>query len=214
MNRLFTAENHHEVLPFWSACRREKQKALTVLTLDHHTDVVRAFRDEQRHVPAEAWQESHQVTAAVRELRHDEHFDWALRAGIIREAFIVSHTCATVPADERLHVLCDPLWPEENELFRTPELYRSLADSVLETAYLFRQFGDLSRYGEFILDIDCDYILTAKALSPRDGTFFRSLIRQAAMVTVSLEKDWVRLLRFPGETLTSGEILQHLTSFF
>ena len=204
---------HHGVLDFWAAWQREHRQEVTVLTLDHHTDVVRAYRDENREVPAGAWQEETLVREAIAGLRHDEHFDWAVRSGLINRAFIASHTCATLPANNKLHICCDPLWPDENALFCEPEKYRPLADSVLESSYLFRQFGEISQYGRFILDIDCDYILTAKALEPEDSGYLEELLSCAQLITFSLESDWVRLLRFRGETITSGEIVEKISRF-
>ena len=153
----------------------------------------------------------HHTELAISELKHDEHFDWAVRSGLIEEAFIASHTCATTPANDKLHICCDPAWPDENEFFRDPEKYRELADSVLETSYLFRQFGELEQYGKFIFDIDCDYILTAHALEPCDAGYLKQLLSQAALITISLESDWVRLLKYRGENINSGLIADKIT---
>ena len=211
MKKFFIVENHHEVLPFWAAYRRTHEEAPAVLTIDHHTDVVRAFRDETRLVPQKAWCDENTVQQAVSELKHDEHFDWAIQCGAIREAYIASHTCATTPANDALHICCDPAWPDENVFFQAPETYRELADSVLESDYLFRQFGEIGRYGKFIFDIDCDYILTEKALSPADGSYLKMLLDRAEIVTISLERDWVRLLKFRGENITAEQIAEKIT---
>ena len=207
MKRFHVTPFHHEVLAIWAAWRRAHEETpVAVLCLDHHTDVVRAFRDAAAAIEEGAWRSPEAVAGAVARLRHDEHFDWAVKSCLVQEVFIASHTCATPPADGRLHVLCDPRWPGENEFLREPERFRALADSVLESDCLARQFGDIHRYGPFILDIDCDYILTRRALSPRDGGYFNALLRRAELVTVSLESDWVRLLKLPGEDLTGTDI--------
>ena len=211
MEKVFITENHHEVLTFWAAYRRENPDPLSVLTIDHHTDVVQAFRNGNRTIGQGAWLDEAKVLNAVSELKHDEHFDWAVRSGLIEEAFIASHTCATTPANDKLHICCDPAWPDENEFFRDPEKYRELADSVLETSYLFRQFGNLEQYGKFIFDIDCDYILTSRALMPRDSRYLKQLLSQAALITISLESDWVRLLKYRGENINSGLIADKIT---
>ena len=211
MAKLFITDYHHGVLPFWAAYQRENFVPLTILTVDHHTDVVRAFRDENRNIAPGSWRNADVVRAAVDELKHDEHFDWAVRCGLIESAFIASHTCATPPANEHLHICCDPAWPDENEFFREPERYRALADSVFETDYLFRQFGEIGKYGKFIFDIDCDYILTEKALFPRDPEFLKMLLAKAEIITMSLEKDWVRLLKFRGENITADIIAETIS---
>ncbi|MBQ9501894.1 MAG: UPF0489 family protein [Lentisphaeria bacterium] len=207
MTEFRIASFHHEVLAFWAAWKREHgDTELNVLCLDHHTDVVRAFRDDSVPVGEGAWRNPEAVRDAISRLRHDEHFDWAVRSGLVEEVFISSHTRATVPACDALHVLCDPRWPDENEFLRNQERYRALADSVLESDYLVRQFGGIDRYGPFILDIDCDYFLTRRALFPRDSACLDALLRRAELVTVSLESDWVRLLRFRNEDI-SGPVV-------
>ena len=211
MSKIFTAENHHEVLPFWADFRRNGGEMPVVLTIDHHTDVVRAFRDDSRIVSPGAWSDAESVQCAVEELKHDEHFDWAVRTGLIKSAYIASHTCATAPANGSLHICCDPAWPDENVFFQDPETYRELADSVLESDYLHRQFGEIEQYGKFIFDIDCDYILTAKALAPEDDSYFQMLLAKAEIVTISLERDWVRLLKFRSESITSETIAESIS---
>jgi len=205
------ASFHHEVLAFWAAWKRGHGDAeVDVLCLDHHTDVVRAFRDDSVPAGEGAWRSPEAVADAISRLRHDEHFDWAVRSGLVREVYIASHTCATPPACDRLHVLCDPRWPDENEFLRDQERCRALADSVLESDYLIRQFGGIDRYDPFILDIDCDYFLTRRALFPEDAAYFDALLRRAELVTVSLESDWVRLLRFRGEDISGTVIAEAL----
>jgi hypothetical protein len=213
MSKIFTAENHHEVLPFWADYRRNGGEMPVVLTIDHHTDVVRAFRDDSRIVSPGTWSDAESVQCAVEELKHDEHFDWAVRAGLIKSAYIASHTCATTPANEALHICCDPAWPDENVFFQDTETYRKLADSVLESDYLYRQFGEIEQYGKFIFDIDCDCILCEKSLHPSDGTLLSQLLKRSVLITISLESDWVRLLKLPGEKLTSQEIAEKLLLF-
>ena len=211
MNKFQIVPLHHEVLTFWAAWKREHEDAeLSVLCLDHHTDVVRAFRDGSVPVGEGAWRSPEAVADAIRRLRHDEHFDWAVQSGLVGEVFISSHTRATPPACEALHVLCDPRWPDENEFLQNQECYRDLADSVLESDYLVRRFGGIERHVPFILDIDCDYFLTRRALFPRDASFFHALLRRAELVTVSLESDWVRLLRFKNEDISAPVIAEAL----
>ena len=205
---------HHQVLIPWAQRRREHPEgpAPAVLCLDHHLDVVRAFRDAGRSVGMGCWKDPAAVRQAVGELRHDEHFDWAVRSGLVEKVVIASHTRFTPPANEHLIVRCDSLWPDENDFFQNMEQYRFLADSVLESAYLERQFGSLDEYGSFILDIDCDYFLTARALQVQDDGYFCEMVRKACQITLSLESDWVRILRLPGEILDAETVKTQLFS--
>ena len=67
-----------------------------VLTLDHHTDTLRAFThyDETHPAPHERKidrTDGGALRAAIRDLRHDEQFDFAVENGIISSAAIFSH---------------------------------------------------------------------------------------------------------------------------
>ena len=46
----------------------------------------------------------------------------------------------------------------------------------------------------FILDIDLDYFKGEKSVHPENPSLFRELIRKSAVITISRERDWVRLL--------------------
>ena len=81
-------ENHHQVLPAWAQARQRSLAPLPVWTLDYHTDTMPCFRGNLPPPEDGAWQDPAAVAAAVADLRHDEHFDWALRAGILCEAHI------------------------------------------------------------------------------------------------------------------------------
>lgn len=213
---LFSVDLHHQVLIPWAEWKQQDPEPFppAVLSLDHHLDVVRAFRDDTVPVEAGSWRDLQTVSRAVEKLKHDEHFDWAVQSGLVQKVVIASHTRFTEPANENLIVRCDPLWPDENIFFQNMGSFRSLADSVLESSYLERQFGSLDQYGCFILDIDCDYFLTAASLHPEDAEYFSEMVKKAVLITVSLESDWVRILRLPGENITGNSIKNELFSKF
>ena len=62
-----------------------------------------------------------------------------------------------------------------------------------------------SWFDDYFKDIDCDYFATVKSLAPEDRSYFDKMVTSASLITVSLEKEWVRLLRFPGENLLTAE---------
>ena len=69
-------EEHHQVLPFWAATAGNGTLDF-ILTLDHHTDVLPAFSRMETKPEIDR----NNPEKAILQLRHDEHIDWALRAG-------------------------------------------------------------------------------------------------------------------------------------
>lgn len=197
--------NHHEVLIPWAEWREKyaPDRAPEVVVLDHHTDVVRAWRDPSRR--AENWRSA---AAAVPELRHDEHLDWAVQSGLVSRCTILAHVNRTPPASDRLVVRRDDAFPEENIMLNRPDEFRPLADRLLESDFLERNLGPIPEF--FILDIDCDYFPTEAALHPGDAAYFHTLVARAQLVTLSRESDWVRILRLPGESVTGASVAAEL----
>ena len=198
-------EEHHQVLPFWAEIAGDGTLDF-ILTLDHHTDVLPAFsRLENKPEINRSEPEK-----AVVLLRHDEHIDWALRAGIMKEAIILSHENFTEPAHPAMRVICPGLWPETQAILNSEPAAVSAAEKVLEPEYLqyavFR--NDLSK--NYILDIDLDNFLCEKALHPEKPEFFLELANHAKGISISMERDWQRILRLKGETFTSNDILSML----
>lgn len=198
-------EEHHQVLPFWAEIAGDGTLDF-ILTLDHHTDVLPAFsRLENKPEINRSEPEK-----AVVLLRHDEHIDWALRAGIMKEAIILSHENFTIPAHPAMRVICPELWPETQAILNSEPAAVSAAEKVLEPEYLqyavFR--NDLSK--NYILDIDLDNFLCEKALHPEKPEFFLELANHAKGISISMERDWQRILRLKGETFTSNDILSML----
>ena len=87
---------------------------------------------------------------------------------------------------------------------------RSAALQVLERRFLARQIPEIPE--PLILDIDLDYFLCDAALHPSDPSFFLELAERARLITVSLERDWVRLLRFRGECISADSLWESLLS--
>ena len=198
-------EEHHQVLPFWAEIAGDGTLDF-ILTLDHHTDVLPAFsRLENKPEINRSEPEK-----AVVLLRHDEHIDWALRAGIMKEAIILSHENFTEPAHPAMRVICPELWPETQAILNSEPAAVSAAEKVLEPEYLqYAVFqNDLSK--NYILDIDLDNFLCEKALHPEKPEFFLELANHAKGISISMERDWQRILRLKGETFTSNDILSML----
>jgi hypothetical protein len=190
---------HHQVLEAWEECRVKNGIAPAVLSLDFHTDVLNCAR---RGVvfPENAAQ-------AVEVLHHDEHFDWALRADIISQAVIIAlSSCSVMPEHPRLEVRNSDLVPDMDTMLNEPEIFRSTAEKVLSDSFLIPLLADDFPPQPYILDIDCDYLLCAKALDIEKNSFIDRLAANAQLITLCRENDWVKILKLPNENI-SGDML-------
>ena len=207
-------EAHHQVITHWNDLRRKLNAAPAVWTLDYHTDTMPCFRGTHPAPAPDTWQNPAAPAEAVKLLRHDEHFDWAIRAGIISKAYIgICGDNTDIIAHPDISVYRPKDFPSSEVILNQPELFRPQAESVLESHFLSTLFPILPAPGEtYILDIDCDYILCRKALYPKDDKIITSLIQNAALITLSTENDWVKILKLPSESITGSEIASILAA--
>ena len=204
---------HHEVLELWSMVKRSMpEEHISVVTLDHHTDVVSAFRGKES-VPSGAWKSAEAVKNAISCLKHDEHIDWAIKSGLLEKALVLAHVNSTPPADDRIKVLHDPKFPDELTQLNEPEKFYPLASKVLDDDFLIPLLGDIPS-GKYILDIDCDNFLCRQALYPEKDTLWKKLIRNACAITISKESDYVRILKMRNEDISGESIADYLLKFF
>lgn len=189
--------------------------APAVLTFDHHTDTLSAFgrfaseeTERLRLVEAFDFTDDASVECAVARLRHDEHIDLALRGGVVSRAVIIAHADRPGCANENIQVVFDRAWPEMQELLNDSARFEPLACRVFESDFLAHRLFEAGFLPEpgFIFDLDLDYLLTLEALTPNDDRLLRELLNMAGLITVSMERDWVRLLRLSPE-VTSDALL-------
>ena len=208
------SDYHHEVLELWSMVRRDLNSctSLEVVTLDHHTDVVAAFRGREA-VPSGSWMSPEKVSNAIAGLKHDEHIDWAIKSGLLERAQVIAHVNETTPADNRIKVLHDRNFPDEFTQLNEPEKFFPLASRVLDDGFLIPLLGEIPT-GKYILDIDCDNFLCRKALYPENNTLWHKLIKNACAITVSKESDYVRILKLRNEDISGDSIAAYLLELF
>ena len=199
---------HHEVLRPWADLCARLPAPPCVLSLDFHTDTLSAA-DRGLPLPEPgAFRRPDSVRTALKTLHHDEHFDWALRSGMIAQAVIVSISPQIGPLPHPgLRVLPFRDAPDVQTILNEPETARKFADGLLSRRLPDSAELDFTRGTDpWILDIDCDVFLTERSLEyPEDGVF-AGWIRRAALITLSRESDWVNLLRLPGESVTGESI--------
>ena len=208
-------EEHHHALAEWARYRRGCAEAPALLTFDHHTDTLPAFgrftadeAERRRLIAAFDYRDDASVEAALARLRHDEHIDLALRGGVVSRAVIIAHAVHPGCANEKIRVTCDRSWPDMQSLLNDPACFEPLARRVFESDFLEARLAEAGFTPEpgFLFDLDLDYLLTPEALKPKDDRLLRHLLDTAGLVTVSLERDWVRLLRL-SPSLTSDHLL-------
>lgn len=203
MPEVITVNLHHEVLTAWENARNTCGEPLQVLSLDFHTDVLNCLRREIE-LPENA-------AEAVKVLHHDEHFDWALRKNIISQAVIIALSpCAVPPEHPMLTVRRSESLPDMETMLNDAENFRPAAEMVLDDRFLEPLTSDGFPRRPYILDIDCDYILCGKALFPEESAVIRRLAAGAALITLSEENDWVKILKLPGEKLSGSFIAAKL----
>ncbi|MDD3154824.1 MAG: hypothetical protein PHS41_08145 [Victivallaceae bacterium] len=230
MSKIHVVENHHEIVPWVEqALFPSGNGARFLLTLDHHTDVLPCFLAEAKsviyddccHREPEDWRAARKeveelrlqlegkylampAEAALLHLRHDEHIDFLLKRGAIDRALVLSCENYAEDYDPRIQIICHPREPKE-AYFR----------SVLSDSYLASRLAEAADFevqqNSFLLDIDLDNFKMLAALDAA-GLVFAELARRAVEITISRERDWVRLLSMDYDRIDSESLEQGLLS--
>lgn len=238
-------KSHHQVLRQWFELRHRLDSAPDVISFDSHTDTRQAFlrrnfrAAKNEELPQELIEkvkqgDVHSLEKAIRWLKNDEFIDFAIKADLIRNAYVFSwmqgvtegnkvsitqwqtDACGTdkrifVFSPNRMPCCCKPY---SKDLSRcTQGCRQQLADLAIDDAVLqcvvevFQRFElDLLNY---ILDFDCDFFLTKRALAPESDTTIGNLIRGALGVSIARESACVRDCR-TDPTLTATTIVNAL----
>lgn len=240
--RVRIVEDHHHALLPWAWERNDAGRALRLLTLDHHTDTLQAFTHYAQSHGLENiffsadFRSEKEIRGVLGKMRHDEQIDFAIRSGIVDSALLVTHENFSVFVNPRIRILHEPPFRGGASL---TDFSRSSVDSVFPgecfrpslsvlSAYyakaleddfflsLFHQAGmaDIPEAG-FLLDVDLDYFKTPESLEPEKSLVFYELIRRSRAVTISRERDWVRLLnldfgRIVDYAYAEKRILEHI----
>lgn len=225
-------EAHHQALLAWSQYRAQLDRAPRLITLDHHTDTSRPFRNLLRRAYAAdehdrlraAWlaqidfRHPASVVAAIEKLGNDEHIVAAIESDIISSAFVVAHNAKDTDLQTyREHkIMCRAVSPN----LLSYDVSREDCDKVLESPFLEQMLASfslaLANTAEpplletpYVLDIDLDYFNTFASVGPRDPTVLQRLAKGAGLITIATEPQHVKACALDA-TLTSEALLARL----
>lgn len=224
-------EDHHQALLAWAQYRSTLAQAPRLLTLDHHTDTSRPFRNflkkqtlphpiqvEKELLLQVDFRELSTVEAAIEKLDHDEHIVTALETDILSSAFVVAQNARTTGVDiyKKHRIMCQSVYPG----FLSATERRFYCDQVLESDFLKEKIKAfnllLQSVSEsellstpYILDIDLDYLNTLRAAKPKDASYLKRLVDCAGLVTIATESDHVKMCALDSE-LTFEYLLENL----
>jgi len=230
--KLVVVQAHHHVLPAWAQYRASLPGAPRLITLDHHTDTSRPFRNllqaehaAEKHeqlrtqwLTAIDFQKPETVTEAVRLLGNDEHIVTAIKADIISSAFVVAHNArdTDLPTYREHKIMCRTV----NMNLNSYDVSRADCDKVIDSRFLDEVCKGFTHAlseiheaplpgGPYILDIDLDYFNTFASVAPKDASVLRELARGAGLVTIATEPAHVQACRL-DEALTDEFLLARL----
>lgn len=202
--RVYEVEDHHHVLIPWAEERKRLGQPFHVLTLDHHTDTLPVYTHYHETHPGETHQilySPETISDALDDMRHDEHFDFAVRNNIIRSAAIFSHVNFAVDVNPAVKIVHTP--PAEGE-------EAAYYVRILESDFLMENLRSAPVTMPYVLDIDLDVFKGERSIQPSDPACFYNLIRRAEAITISRERDWVRLLNLDYGKLQYPYFLERL----
>lgn len=204
--RVYEVEDHHHVLLPWAEERKRPGEPLHIVTLDHHTDTLPVYTHYHETHPGEKHQiiyDFDSVADALDDMRHDEHFDFAVKNNIIKSAAIFSHVNFAIDVNPAVTIVHTP--PEEGQ-------EAAYYAKTLEADFLQKNLQVAPLAAPYILDIDLDVFKGEKSIHPDDPSCFYQLIRDAEAITISRERDWVRLLNLDYGKLQYKYFLECLYS--
>lgn len=226
--RVYITWSHHHVIREWF---RYSGRGMHLLSFDYHTDFLEAFIRKsgtpsatyegssgrhnsylKKHIPC------NDVEAAIKDLRNDEHIDFAIRSGMIEKAFVFSRNINTfrdarvlsIPivrkqiGQAKIFSYCEVAHP-----LATPYPYNDTTEAkmaklitsdevLIEVIKTFGEYG--FNHDNYILDFDCDFIRDEAAMNHNRLQVLKNLIRGARSITIAREANCVETCS--GRTLS------------
>ena len=212
-------EDHATAFIAWAKIKNQLGAPPFLVSLDKHLDTRPAFNRliaaETNSSPSAYWAASKRNVDSIdlssvetaketlRYLQNDEHINAAIQAEVIEFAFAIS------PAADHLEGRCSP------ECANIIEMQLPSPDEPLEDASLLAAWERISEFAEranrrrFVLDLDLDLFRSEEATSPRSGSVFHDIVREACAITIAEEPSFAA----PGADVQriKTNILQQIT---
>lgn len=248
MKSVFVVDSHQEVLKWW-----EKSFGSNLFSLDYHTDTKPAFGSFSAQQCSSGWRVPDSkremcqrmpdelvarylnggltLSDCIDRLRNDEHIDFAIRTGIVDNAFVVprgkggSNGYVNKAIFDNMHqeffeahriveydFVClddckraphDDICIERLACYAIDDLF--LSPAVHYIAQYYPLFFD-----NYILDIDLDYFGTMRAFNSKNISVFIQLIRGANIITIARESACVDMCKLEGARITADSALCEL----
>lgn len=204
--KVAVADNHNEVLKAWADLKRNnKNVKYNLLTFDTHTDFASSFvryiskftSDHDKFIKMKGEllnelnsliDEKDKFDNMVDKLSNDEHIDVAIKCNIIKSAFAITWEDRNDSENRNIYNVTEKCGLE-------PSKYISKA---LEDSFLKPQIEKINQIlkndffeEKYILDIDLDFFQKLSATNPKKKSIFYKLIKNAELVTIALEKDFL-----------------------
>lgn len=224
-------EEHHHVLEYWIDYNLRSSTIPYLITLDHHEDTKKAFKnyvwlscDDKHCISHEEFEKRRkeyldkiQINDDIflQQLKHDEHIDFAIRKNIITNAFVISYLNETSLTDcdntNIYYIKRSSCYPGCNKIPHDDECIRTMYDKCIEDEFLQDALNNIPmQYKDnYILDIDLDYFHTIRSLEPERMDIFYDLIKNAKIITIAKECEWVNRTKLDDE-IDSEYILDKL----
>lgn len=214
--RVFFCEKHQEVLAAWVEVYREAGVPLVLVTFDHHVDLRDAFQNFAYHKLLGKGEEQdlkreraarvasidiscdESISKAIKQLKHDEHIDCAIRLGVFSKVFVSlgwDKVNFNHPGAELFNY--EPCWSGCEKNIHDDECNDRRADLVIDDSTLRERLeklenavGSLDRVN-YILDIDLDVFSTFGSIEPNRCDAFHKIIRYSKAITVARETAFV-----------------------
>lgn len=232
---MIVVDSHYKVLTSWAEYRRTLKSAPRLLTLDHHTDTSKPFRNfiaktigldksqveniRSTFLSELNYNDSKSLALAMSRLSNDEHIVTAIKTDIISAALVIAHNAydTDINTYNEHKIICRAVDRKPN----SEKLERSDYDAVLETSFLeplIESFNMILNEASeasledlpYILDIDLDYFNTADSIKPINVSAFKNLAKNAGLITIATEPEYVKHCALDPE-ISSSTLLSALT---
>ncbi|MCR6639531.1 MAG: UPF0489 family protein [Sporocytophaga sp.] len=195
---IFICESHNEVIQFWA---RYKSSKPNILSFDHHTDTRRAFQSEWISKKLDSNQDLINKLKdgdfeLVKNLKHDEHIDAAIRCEFVDKVLILSYDSSKSRIEDLINVDDRENYKDNTRII--VNCHSSQPEMSIESDILSEKIKrfelclkPIEWNTNYILDIDLDFFYQKKSIEVSDKSFFSNLIKNAKAISIARERGWI-----------------------